>query len=230
MITSELVAQVILRATGKVSTSVSGDAKWAKVLGIANMKISDWENEPGVDWSSLYDPTYSIGTVSNTDRFDLDLDTIRKLSDAPEDVVRIMHTGGITYTDYEIVPADTLKLYYRGQTKQYPKGYYCAQMGASLVFNHTFVSTDPQYGGDIQVPVYLYAEKLVNDSDTVPVDNAGWLVAISAAEYVRTDIIRQAQYPNLINEANSLMGRMKDDNDAQIEKVHMPWRAAGADW
>lgn len=41
MIVSELVPKVILRATGKVSTSVSGDAKWLKVLGIANMKIDD---------------------------------------------------------------------------------------------------------------------------------------------------------------------------------------------
>lgn len=230
MIASEFVAQVILRATGKVSTSTSGDAKWSKVLGIGNMKISDWQNEPGVDWSSLYDPTCSIGTISNTDTFDLDLDTIRKLSDTPQDVVRIMHTNGTTYTDYEIVQADTLKLYYKGQTKQSPVGYYCAQIGSTLVFNHKFVSTDPQYGGDIQVPVYLYAQPLVGDSDTVPVDNPGWLVVISAAEYVRTDIIRQAQYPNLINEANNLMQRMKDDNEAQGEYIHTPWRPAGATW
>lgn len=230
MIASEFVAAVLLRSTGKVSTSVSGDAKWLKVLGIGNMKIDDWQNEPGVDWSSLYDPSYSIGTVTATDTFDLDLDTIRKISDTAQDVVRIMHTDGKSYTDYDIVPADTLKQYFAGQTKLSPFGYYCAQIGSTLVFNHVFLTTDPQYGGDIQVPVYFYAEHLVNDSDTVPVDNPGWLVAISAAEYVRTDIIRQAQYPNLINEANNLMVRMKDDNDSQVEYVNRPWHAAGSTW
>lgn len=179
---------------------------------------------------SLYDPAYSIGTVTATDSFDIDLDTIRKISDTDQDYIRINHTDGKSYTDYELVSADTLKQYYDGQTKQSPTGYYCAQIGATLVFNHTFVSTDPQFGGTIKVPVFLYADHLVNASDTVPVDNPNWLVAICAAEYVRTDIIRQAQYPNLINEANSLMARMKDDNDAQIVRANMPFSAAGSTW
>src|ERR1700757_1683819 len=118
MIASEFVAAVILKATGKTSTATSGDTKWTKVLGIGNYYIDQWQNEPGVDWNSLYDPLFNIGTVTATDTFDLDLDTIRKISDADQDYVRIVHTDGKTYTDYTVVPADTLKQYYAGATKQ----------------------------------------------------------------------------------------------------------------
>lgn len=229
MTTSEFVAATLLKATGKTSTAVEGDTKWTKVLGIGNFNIDSWQNEPDVDWNSLYDPLFSIGTVTNTDTFELD-DEIRKLSDTEGDVVRIYHTDGTGYTDYDIVPADTLKRYYYGQNKENPDGFYCAQIGRNLVFNHKFISTDPQFGGTIYAPIYNYADHLVNSGDEVPVDIPNWLVTISAAEYVRNDITRQGQYPNLINEANQLMTRMKDDNEAQVEQINRPWGPMGATW
>jgi hypothetical protein len=160
--------------------------------------------------------------VSATDTFDLD-DEIRKLSDARDDTVRIVHTDGTHYTDYEVVPANQLKT-------DYSSGAYCAQIGATLKFNKAFVSTDRQFGGTIYVPKYGFAEHLVNDSDDVPVDDPQWLVLMCAAEYVRNDIVKQNQYPNLVNEANALMQAMKDTNDAQVEVVARPWRPAGATW
>lgn len=229
MTTSELVASVLLKSTGKTSTSVFGDTKYTKVLGIGNYYIDSWSNEPDVDWNSLYDPLFSNGTVSATDTFDLD-DTIRKISDTPGDVVQIYHSDGTGYTNYDIVPADALKRYYTGQTKESPIGNVCAQIGRTLVFNHQFLATDAQFGGTIRVPSYLFADQLVKAGDTVPVDIPNWLVVISAAEYVRNDITKQSQYPNLINEANQLMNRMKADNEAQVQKIDMPWRPAGSSW
>lgn len=193
------------------------------------MYIDSWSNEPGVDWSSLYNPAYSIGKVTNTDTFDLD-DTVRKISDTADDVVRIYHTDKVSYTDYDVVPADTLKQYYYGQNKENPTGRYCAQIGTTIVFNHTFKSTDPQFGGDIKVPIYTYPDHLVGDNDDVPVTIANWLVVICAAEWVRNDITRQNQYPNLIGEANQVMIRMKEDNDAQVERVDRPWSVVGQTW
>lgn len=229
MVTSEFVAAVILKATGKTSTAVSGDTKWTKVLGIGNFKIDDWANEPGTDWNSLYDPLFSLGTVSATDTFDLD-DSIRKISDATDDDVIINHTDGVGQTCYRVVPADQLKNYYSGQNKENPIGHYCAQIGRTLVFNHKFTSTDPQFGGTILVPVYTFPDHLSGDSDTVPVDIPNWLVVVTAAEYVRNDITKQNQYPALIAEANEIMQRMKDDNDAQTQEVHGTWAPLGSTW
>lgn len=209
-------------ATGKLPSFTTGSVKWLKILAIANFKINEWANEPGVDWGSLYDPSFTIGTVSATDSYAIP-STVRKLSDRPGDTIRINHTGGVNYTDYDIVPHDDLKMHYAGQNKNYPYGYYAAQMGSNLKFNYTFTDTSPQFGGTIKAPVYTFPSQLVNDSDVVPVDVPQWLVVACAAEYVRTSQTRVGQYPNLLNEANALMDRMKQDNDGQASQVYMPW-------
>ncbi len=223
MTTSELVAKAYLKAAGKVSSLTPTDTKYIKILAIANGLIDSWQNENDVDWNSLYDPEYVIGTITATNSFDLDTDTIRKISDSRGDYVRVVWTDGVNYTDYDVVTPDTLKRYDASAT-------VCAQVGATLKFNKTFATTDSEYGGSIKVPVYLYAEMLSGESDTVPVDIARWLVIMTAAEFVRNDITKQNQYPNLVNEANQLMQRMKDDNEAQISELYIPFRAEGADW
>lgn len=222
MTAAQLVAATILKATGKTSTATSGDTKWTKVLGIANDLIKTWADEPDVDWESLYNPEYSIGTVTATDTFAIDTDDVRKLSDKKNDRIRIVHTDGITYTDYETVPANRLKYI--------DEGKFCARIGDNLVFNKAFVSTDPEFGGDIQAPIYSHPTTLSDDADVVAVDTPNWLVYRTAAEYVRNDITRQNQYPNLVAEANQLMLKMKEANEAQVETVETPWTPGGQTW
>lgn len=229
MTLAELVAAVVLKATGKVSSLTNADTKWNKIKQIANYYINSWQEEPGVDWSSLYDPEHAIATVTNTDTFALP-STVRKLSDTVGDVVRIHHADGVTSTDFAIVEADKLKGYYDGPNKESPLGNVCAQVGANLVFNRVFDSSHPAFGGSIKAPVYTFATELDADSDVVPVDIPNWLVLVTAAEYVRNDITRQNQYPNLINEANSLMQRMKENNEAQVSEVIRPYSVLGQTW
>lgn len=225
MTIAEAITATYLRATGKTTTPSA--SKTSKIVGLLNYYQRAWANEPGIDWSSLYDPSLSIGTVTATDSFDLDTTSIRKLSDREGDVVRIVWDDGDTETHYSIVPADTLRDYYYGVDKENPKGHYCARIGDQLVFNHEFTSTDNEFGGEIFVPCYAYPDEITstNTSDNdVQVDDPNWLVCATAAEYVRTDITRQGQYPNLLAEANSIMSRMKDDNDnTQITRVNTPW-------
>lgn len=220
MVTSELVSNVYLVAAGKLPTFASGSTKWAKIVAIANNKIDAWQREPGVDWNSLYDPSYSFGKITATDTFSLD-DEIRKLSDTEGDDVTINRLDG-QQTTYKIVPAD--------QLKQYQYGNFCAQIGRNLVFSKPFTTADIEFGGTLLVPIYTYAPHLVGDNDEVPVDDPQWLVLMVSAEYVRNDIVKQNQYPNLINEANGLMTSMKETNDSQWEEVIRPWHAPGANW
>lgn len=219
------VSGVYLKAVGKASSPST--SKRAKIIGLLNFYQRGWADENEVDWSSLYDPAFSLGTVTATDRFDIDTSTIRKLSDREGDFVRIVWDGEGGYTDYSIVPADTLKDYFWGVDKESPNGNYCARIGNELVFNHEFVSTDTEYGGEIFVPCYTYPDEITDAdpaNDEVQVDIPDWLILMCAAEYVRTDITRQAQYPNLLAEANQKMLRMKADNDdVQILKANMPW-------
>lgn len=217
---------VYLKAVGKATPPASTASKYTRIIGLMDFYQRRWAREKGVDWNSLYDPAFSIGSVSASDRFDLDTSTIRKLSDREGDVVRIVWSDDIGYTDYDIVPADSLKDYYYGPNKESHKGFYCARIGNQLVFNHTFTTSDAQYGGDIQVPCYTFPEAITStnpDTDEIQVDDPDWLILICAAEYVRNDITRRQRYPELLAEANEAMERMKDDNDAQITVTNRPW-------
>lgn len=221
MTLSELVSAVVLKATGKTSTLAAGDAKWEKIRQIANQYISQWQNTTGVDWASLYERARVIGTVSATDAFDLD-DDIRQLSHQRGDVVQLVQSDGQVF-DYDIVHADKLKTYDESAR-------VCAKIGRQLVFRVPFTASSAAFGASIQVPIYTFADSLTTANDEVPVDIPQWLVLMTAAEYVRNDITKQNQYPNLVAEANALLDRMVDDNDGQVNDVPIQWSPRGRSW
>jgi formylmethanofuran dehydrogenase subunit D len=185
-----------------------------------------WAREKDTDWNSLYDSAFSLGRITATDTFDLDRSTVRSLSKREGDSVRVIHTDDEGYTDYDIVNADSLKDYSYGVNKESPRGYYCAQIGANLVFNHTFTADDQQFGGEIFIPAYIYPDAITDenpDSDEVQVDDPDWLITRCAAEYVRNDITRRQRFPELLTESNTIMERMKDDNEGQISEAQRDW-------
>lgn len=213
-----------LLATGK-ATAIS-TSKTNQIIGLLDFYQRGWANEPGIDWNSLYDPAVSLGTVTATDTYDIDTSSIRKLSDRQGDTVRIVWTDGVGYSDYDIVDANKLKDYSFGVNRENPLGWYCAQIGSTLVFNHTFATTNSQYGGEIFVPAYTFPDPITNDnpdSDEVQVNDPDWLCLRAAAAYVRNNITLRSRYPELLGEANEKMGRMKDDNDGQLDTVNKPW-------
>jgi hypothetical protein len=223
---TEFVADTFLRATGKTTTLATTNSKYSRIVNLGDYYQRRWAREPGIDWNSLYNPAFSLGTVTATDTYDIDNSTVRKLSDRQGDSVRIVWSDGVGYTDYDVVDANKLKDYSFGVNRENPIGFYCAQIGQQLVFNHSFTTTDQQYGGEIFIPAYVFPDEITSDNpdtDEIQVDDPDWLVARVAAEYVRNDITRQQHYPELLAEANEIMGRMKDDNDGQIDSVDKPW-------
>ena len=225
MTVTEYISDTFLKATGKTNTLTSG-TKYDRIVALGNFYQRRWAREPEVDWNSLYDPAFSIGSVTATDSFDLDTSSVRKLSDREGDFVRIMHSDE-GYSDYSIVEADKLKDYFSGQNKENSMGKYCARVGSQLVFNRRFTSDDQEFGGDIQVPCYTFPDPITSDnpdSDEIQVDDPDWLVTRAAAEYVRNDLTRRQRYPELIAESNEIMQRMKSDNsDTQIDLIDRPW-------
>ena len=199
MTVSDYVQKAYLLATGKTTTLAEGTAKYTKFLNLANLLQLKWQNEPGVDWPSLYLRENVSGTVSATDTFALPA-TIRKLSQRPEDKVRITRTDS-TLDYYDIIQPDELKRYI---------GYNaCAKIGSNLVFPSAFTASSAQFGGTIRVPGYGSVETLADDADTIAVEDPDWLCYMAAAEYVRNDITRQAQYGNLVALAVDSMNHMK---------------------
>lgn len=221
MTVADFVASSYLKATGSVSTLASTDADWVKLLALANYYQQNWANEPGVDWRSLYDPTVDCGTVTATDTFNLAA-SIHKVSQDADDPVRIVHTDVTQFTDYTVVPHDKLK--------QYTAGNYCAQIGSTLVFNNAFTADSAEFGGTINVPAYTLPSTLSASTDLVQVDIPEWLVTICAAEYVRNNLVKQNQYPNLLAEANELMKKMVENNEAQVETLTLRPIVFGRTW
>ena len=219
MTTTEFVAATYLRATGEVSTLSPTDSDYQKIIQLGNLQIDNWAKE--AEWNSLYDPGLAIGSVSATDSFDLD-DSIRIISQTPDDYVQILRTDGTT-SNYQTVQANDLK--------RYAEGKFCARIGSTLRFNKAFTSSSRDFGGTIKVPSFLFAGHLSVDSDTdVPVDDPNWLVLITAADWVQSDITLAQNRPDLVSQANDLMDAMKRANGAQVKTVSLEPVARGIEW
>ena len=214
----ELCNAVMLKATGKATILSPDNAKWKKILGIANLYQNAWLNEPGQKWNSRYDRAYEVGSISDEDAYELD-ETIEEISTARGDQIYIETEDG-NRIKYDLVDYDDLQ--------NYPAGKYCAVVGNNLVFNHTFDEESPEYGGTIFAPVYLGIEELTGKDDDIVVDNPYWLETICAAEYIRNDIVKQNQYGNLMAEANNLMTSMiRHNRGGQVRKIRGSWRNPG---
>jgi hypothetical protein len=218
--TSEFVSAVWQQVTGKLPNFTSDSSKWERIVASGNFFIDQWAREPGVDWGSLYS-LEDIGTLGASDTYELDTDLILKVSQQSGDPIRVTKTDG-SYTDYFTTTPRKLK--------HFNTGFYAAVTPRSIIFNKTFTSADPQYGGSITVPVYLKPEHIVGANDEIPVDDPNWLVLVVAADYVRNDVTRKDLREDLINQANASMQRMKEDNESQDAELDAPWSPLGMSW
>ncbi len=90
------------------------------------------------------------------------------------------------------------------------------------MFSSAFTSDSREFGGTIIIPSYADAVFPTDDVTDITVDDPYWLVAISAAEFVRNDITRKAEYPNLVGEAGVLMQKMKENNGMAVDELYRP--------
>lgn len=218
MTLQELINAVMLKATGKPTILARGNTKWEKIRGIANYYQQAWLHEPEQRWNSRYERARQLGTISNNDEYELD-DDIMEVSTARGDDIYILTTAGHK-VPFQLVSYDDLK--------NYTNGNFCAKLGQSLVFNRQFDELDQCYGGTIYAPVYTTLEDLEDENDDVLVDDPYWLVTMTAAEYIRNDIVKQNQYGNLVAEANNLMASMIRKNRAgSVHRVRGKWRNGG---
>ena len=226
MTTAQFVAATFLKSTGKQITFASGSTKWLKIVALGNLYIDQWQDEPNIDWESLRLAPVNIGAVTAASEFTYSTTTIRKLSPYEADVVRILHSDGVAFTDYDIITSARQKYFANGQPTY--QDNYVTNYKNKLQFNRAFASTDPQFGGSIYVPAYGYVSHITADADVIPVDIPNWLVFAVAAEYIRTDVTRQPQYGNIVNEANQIMLVMRDNNGGQNTNILATWNPLGA--
>lgn len=233
MTVDQFVANAYLLATGKTTALSFGSSKYTKILNLGNLFVRQWALEPGVNWNSLRS-LFTLGAiVTATDTFALPA-TMGKISDQEGDFVRILHTDGVSESEYTIVPAD--RLWNDGPTLNNPVSRRnawgtCAVIGSNLVFSTPFKTTNAQYGGTIKVPGYTIPATMTAISDVLPVDDPDWLCYVVAGEYDRNDVTRVQLYASLNDRATQLMKNMKAQNGSQVEEVYRgSWAPLGQTW
>ena len=218
MTLSELVTAVLLKATGKVTSLTSSDTKYQKVLGIANFTFNSGQTQRCRLELALRRRVLHRYRI-NHKTYELDSE-IRKISDSRGDTVQVVKGGQLD--EYNVVPADRLRTYDASAR-------YAPKWGTTLCFVQPLARTASGLGHQSSCP-FTYTPSLEAANSEVPVDIPEWLVLMCAAEYVRNDITKQNQYPNLIGEANEVMQRMIDDNDAQVADVPIFFSNNGRTW
>lgn len=222
MTLATLVTKAYLLATGKATAPASTTNKYSKLVGLANICQDMWQNEPDVEWDSLYLTVTLAATVTATDTFALSA-SIRELSHREGDYIRIVRTDG-SEARYQLVRPNEMQDYSTAGLK------VVSRVGSNLVFSSAFTATDPEFGGSIKVPCYGFVSTLANDSDIVQVDNPLWLAYMVAAEYCRTDITLNYRTDDLVARANQVMDDMKQSQEANVVTPIKSWVAVGRTW
>ena len=212
----DLIQQVYRKATGELDLSVTPESEDGQtVLSVINETVDYYYN--AVDffgnrllWARNIDPLYVIGDANGTDNFyPIDWDEVQALPDG------FYFPIVVGQTHYELVPYE--QLHGTGSKSQ----NICAINSEGLYFLH------PPESGEIHYPCVPYGRHLTGiekDVEAVTgVHNLLWLAWAAAAEYVRTDIVRGEQYPNVLNQANDVFGRMVSDNDARTQALVYEW-------
>src|ERR1035437_4422570 len=212
---SDAIQRSYTHATGHVDTLATTDPKYLRFLAIADSKQKEWQDEPGIDWPSLYTQA-NIGTVLlNTADYPIDLTVVRKVSAREGDSVVVQTTPGNTWF-YDVITPDKLT--------QFRFRNASAVLGTNLHFanspeNPIFPANDARLGATITLPYYIFVDDIVRDSQIIQVDDPMWLVYMMAAEYVRNDLVRQNQYPNLVALASLKMEGMRQRAEDQLYEV-----------
>jgi hypothetical protein len=203
-----LISRAYLLATGKATAPASGTNKYLKIIALANVCQDMWQNEPDVDWDSLYLKVSLSGTVTATDTFALSA-SVREISHRDGDYIEIVKTDGQS-SYFLLVRADELLEQQRSGNR------VVARVGSNLVFSSAFVATDPEFGGTIKVPCYTNVSDLSSEASIIQVDNPLWLCYMVAAEYCRTDITLNYRTDDLVSRANQVMEDMKQAQESNI--------------
>lgn len=210
-----VVQKAFAEAKAKAVMPPTGSTKYNLLLTLVDSEQKNWENEPGVQWDSLYLTTTLDDTVSATDTYDLS-DDVRELSQKADDFVLV---GG---QPYKIVAPNQL------YNKRFDR--VVAKVGRTLKFSSVFASDSNLIGSSIIVPGYGYTDDITVGTDLVQVDDPMFLAYMTAASFARNDIVKLGQYNNILDKATNLMNKMKEQNGGDAQELTMNFQANGESW
>ncbi|MCL2806680.1 MAG: hypothetical protein FWD27_00725 [Coriobacteriia bacterium] len=219
--TEQLVQNIYRKVAGELDHSVTPDSEDGQtIVSIINEQVDYYFNAVDrygerVLWVRNIDPEYVIGVSDGRSTlYEIDWTEVQALPDGFYTSVKV---GGV---DYQLVPHDQL------HDNRNDAGLRCSVTAEGLAF------VSPPARGEIRLPCVPHGGHLKGDEQDVEevtkVHNLLWLAWATAAEYVRTDIVRGAQYPNILAQANDVYNRMLSDNEARTAPLTYDWSTEGS--
>jgi hypothetical protein len=171
-----------------------GTADYTTWLLTTNRKISEWARDGKHTWNSLFEIRDVDTVVAGTQTYTLDSDILQ-----PSDKVIV------TTTDDE-------EIEYKLSEPQERLNGTCYIVGRNLTFVDDIEAGDEIVGGTISLGAYYLPADLADGADTIPVDDAYWLVNTVAATLAFNDLTYESKAPALNAAANSLYSQMISNN------------------
>lgn len=210
--TDELIQQVYRKATGELDPSVTHDNEDGQtVLSVINEQIDYYYNavdryNERIVWQRNVDPEHSLGNTDGIQAvYEIDWDEVQAFPDGFYMPIRLIKADGKEIR-YDLVPFNML------YDIRHDNHNVCAISASGLTFK------DPPPAGELLFPCVIRGEHLTGTETDVEevsgVHNVTWLAFAAAAEYVRTDIVRGDQYPNILTQANEQLTSMISENEA----------------
>lgn len=201
---------------GNTSWPNPGTPKYLQMVVIANhLTLFEYVLDEKIQWDSLF-TTRTYGPIqANNQAYGLDSDVFYL-----SDYVYILRLDGNTDRFQVLHPEQRNRGFQgvgtvgadNGDPITYLTG--SSQGGESnltLNFQDTFVTggnMGGDIGGTIQVGCYAIPDPMQNPTDTVPINNPGWLAWRLAAEMSRNDPAKQDQFGDLQGMANDIYDKM----------------------
>lgn len=192
----ELLTQAYIAYRGKGASRVPawGTEKANTAISIANRKQQEWARDSFHRWNSLFS-IKTVGTINTSnDTYPLPTGFMGN-----SDFAKVIKTDN-SIVEYPVVLPQ--------QRDQFDQALYV--LGTNIVFAQSIDAG--LTGGTLKLAAYYIPDDIVNDTDTVAVDDPNWLVYIVAAELARNDPARDDQVGNLVAQANDLYQKMIVNN------------------
>lgn len=203
-----VITKAYLHSNRKATPPSSGTAKYNALLAIVDSVQKQWEDEPDVEWSSLYELVTLTPVVTATDTFALH-DDINYLSRREGEYVQV--TDGTQTKNYKIVSPNQLYATRYEDT--------VAQIGRNLKFSREFAADSSLLGYSIKVPSITYTTDIETGTDILQIEDPLWAAYMTAYEFVRNDIVKRNTKDDLLDLANQRMMKMKQKNGGGYEVI-----------
>ena len=177
---------------------------WNTIVSALNENIDLYNKS--ANWRTLYDPKYSVGTVSDSVFYTLKWNEIGAIDGSNRACVLFYNTDDVIIAKHKLVAQDIFD-----RSGDDDKVVTINKNGLQI---KPKVSTDKIYGCSIVLPVYRNVSKITKTTDKIAIDDNYWLIVKTASDLTSTSPVPfiARNFDIFDKQATSRMQAMKKAN------------------